>query len=139
MEIVLLLMGIAIGAGSAFFILRHKFESDRGIPKSDFDKISTDLAVAREERGRIEERARLLESNLGQANEDLAEERKKQVSLSSSLATAETELRNANRKLADQKTDLESIQEKFSAEFKNLANHILEEKTKKFTQLNKEN
>lgn len=44
-----------------------------------------------------------------------------------------------NEKLSEQKGELESIQEKFTKEFENLANKILEEKSNKFTEQNKEN
>lgn len=42
-------------------------------------------------------------------------------------------------KLSNQKQELENIQEKFTKEFENLANKILEEKSTKFTAQNKEN
>ncbi|MCX6283590.1 MAG: DNA recombination protein RmuC, partial [Bacteroidetes bacterium] len=42
-----------------------------------------------------------------------------------------------NEKLVTLKKDLESLQENFRNEFKNLANDILEEKTKKFTEQNR--
>ncbi len=59
---------------------------------------------------------------------------------SSNLLAAKTqELVNLNQKLEDQKSDIESLQEKFQIQFKNLANEILEEKTKKFTDQNKTN
>ena len=48
-------------------------------------------------------------------------------------------INNLNEKLSDQKHELENIQEKFTKEFENLANKILEEKSSKFTQQNKEN
>ncbi len=44
-----------------------------------------------------------------------------------------------NEKLNTQKEDLENIQEKFTKEFENLANKVLEEKSVKFTEQNKEN
>ena len=39
----------------------------------------------------------------------------------------------------EQKQEVNELQEKFSKEFENLANKILEEKTQKFTEQNKEN
>lgn len=46
---------------------------------------------------------------------------------------------NLNEKLNNQKEELETIQEKFTKEFENLANKILDEKSTKFTEKNKEN
>ncbi|MBI5475992.1 MAG: DNA recombination protein RmuC [Ignavibacteriales bacterium] len=42
-------------------------------------------------------------------------------------------------KLATQQSEIESIRKQFEAEFKNLANQILEDKSQKFTELNKTN
>ncbi|HBS12626.1 MAG TPA: DNA recombination protein RmuC [Flavobacteriaceae bacterium] len=48
-------------------------------------------------------------------------------------------INSLNEKLATQKDDLENIQEKFTKEFENLANKVLEEKSTKFTEQNREN
>jgi len=48
-------------------------------------------------------------------------------------------IKGLNEKLTDQKEELENIQEKFTKEFENLANKILDEKSNKFTEQNKEN
>ena len=46
---------------------------------------------------------------------------------------------NLQTKLAEQKAEVEKLQEKFTKEFENLANKILDEKSSKFTLQNKEN
>ncbi len=48
-------------------------------------------------------------------------------------------IKGLNEKLTTQKHDLENIQEKFTKEFENLANKVLEEKSVKFTEQNREN
>ena len=48
-------------------------------------------------------------------------------------------INSLNEKLNTQKDELENIQEKFTKEFENLANKILDEKSVKFTEHNKEN
>jgi len=48
-------------------------------------------------------------------------------------------IKGLNEKLDSQKEELENIQEKFTKEFENLANKILDEKSTKFTEQNKEN
>ena len=55
------------------------------------------------------------------------------------LATRDTELKNLADKNEAYKEEVTQLQEKFTKEFENLANKILEEKTNKFTELNKEN
>ena len=48
-------------------------------------------------------------------------------------------IKTLNEKLSVQKEELDAIQDKFTKEFENLANKILEEKSTKFTEQNKEN
>jgi len=50
-----------------------------------------------------------------------------------------SELKNLNEKLAENKKEVEKLQEKFTKDFEILANKILEDKSSKFTQQNKEN
>lgn len=55
------------------------------------------------------------------------------------LTQRDSELLSLQEKLEQQKTEVQKMQEKFSSEFENLANKILEKKSEKFTVLNKEN
>ena len=75
----------------------------------------------------------------GILRDELVAERDKSGKVSNLLAARTEELKNLNQKLEDQKKDIEELQEKFQIQFKNLANDILEEKTKKFTDQNKTN
>ena len=55
------------------------------------------------------------------------------------LAKKENDFDNLLERNKEQKQEVNELQEKFSKEFENLANKILEEKTQKFTDQNKEN
>ena len=55
------------------------------------------------------------------------------------LAKKENDFDNLLERNKEQKQEVEQLQEKFTKEFENLANKILEEKTNKFTEQNKEN
>ena len=55
------------------------------------------------------------------------------------LAKKENDFDNLLERNKEQKQEVNELQEKFTKEFENLANKILEEKTKKFTEQNKEN
>lgn len=55
------------------------------------------------------------------------------------LSKKETDFENLWERNKEQKEEVEKLQEKFTKEFENLANKILEEKTTKFTEQNKEN
>ena len=54
------------------------------------------------------------------------------------LTKQEAELAHLRRMNEEQRDDVEKLQEKFSKEFENLANKILDEKSSKFTKQNKE-
>lgn len=59
--------------------------------------------------------------------------------LNTELTRRNAEYENLQLKNQEQKNEVEKLQEKFSKEFENLANKILEEKSNKFTEQNKEN
>ncbi|WP_036820723.1 DNA recombination protein RmuC [Polaribacter sp. Hel1_85] len=64
---------------------------------------------------------------------------KEKENLISDKTRLETEFKNTEEKLAANKNEVEKLQEKFTNDFEVLANKILEEKSTKFTQQNKEN
>lgn len=55
------------------------------------------------------------------------------------LNVAQTDIKNLKEKLNEEKKHIEEINQKFQKEFENLANKILDEKSEKFTNQNKEN
>ena len=64
---------------------------------------------------------------------------KEKESFAIQLAKKENDFENLWERNKEQKQEVEQLQEKFTKEFENLANKILEEKTVKFTEQNKEN
>ncbi|MFD1095716.1 DNA recombination protein RmuC [Salegentibacter chungangensis] len=59
--------------------------------------------------------------------------------LSTELTRKNSEFENLQQRNEEQKAEVEKLQEKFQKEFENLANKILDQKSEKFTSLNKEN
>ncbi len=59
--------------------------------------------------------------------------------LSTQMASRNADYQNLEKKLQEQKKEMEDLQGKFKNEFRILASEILEEKTRKFTEQNKEN
>ena len=55
------------------------------------------------------------------------------------LSTARATVKNTEEKLEQQKEELNNIGQKFQAEFRNLAQTLLDEKAKKFTEVNEQN
>jgi DNA recombination protein RmuC len=76
---------------------------------------------------------------LEEISKQLNGERIKNESLVIDLTKTNAELDYARQKMHEQFKDMEQLQHKFKDEFEVLANKILEEKTKKYTEKNKEN
>ena len=65
--------------------------------------------------------------------------RNNKESINIQLTKKEADFENLWQRNKEQKEEVELLQEKFTKEFENLANKILEEKTNKFTEQNREN
>lgn len=79
------------------------------------------------------------ENQISELKGELNNIREAKSSLEIKLAREEANALNLEDKLNEQKREVEKLQEKFTKEFENLANKILEEKSEKFTKSNKEN
>ena len=115
-------------------------------------KLLSKLALEKEktsiekEKSVLEERVALVQQAKALANENfmtLQNEFKTLQQEKENLIVKNTnqqsEIANLEEKLADNKSQIEQLQEKFNKEFENLANKILDEKSTKFTEQNKEN
>ena len=125
MEILLVLFGIGIGAGIALLVTRSRFTADT-------QKMTSSILIE-------QERNKTMDDHVRELKRDLENERQKVLEANNNLAAAEADYRNIQEKLQDQKKELENLNEKFTAQFKNLANDIFEEKSRKFTDQNKSN
>ena len=79
------------------------------------------------------------EKQLFTSNQEKETIRSEKEALAIQLSKEETDFENLWERNKEQKQEVEQLQEKFTKEFENLANKILEEKTTKFTEQNKEN
>jgi DNA recombination protein RmuC len=125
LELIWLGVGALIGGLAAWFIAFYKFKSESK---------NNDTAL-----GVYEQRIRDLNQEIDNQKEELKRERDKVITLSNRLAGSQSEFRFMEERLDEQKKEIENIQEKFYAEFKNLANQIFDEKSRKFTDQNKVN
>jgi len=125
MEILFLIIGITVGAIATWLIARFKFSSDQ-------QQSSLSLNVEREKN-------ETLLTQIKETKIELDAERNKFIQVNSKLAEAQANNANLQQKLNDEKKEWEERNASLSIQFKNLANDILEEKSKKFTDLNKTN
>ena len=130
MQIVFLITGIVIGVILMWFYSKNKGREDQealNLRISELDKERSVLA------DRVEQTL-LQTENARKQNE---RERQEFVQLNALLAQQETTNKNLQEKLTLQKEELENLQQRFTKEFENLANKILDEKSQKFTEQNK--
>ena len=78
------------------------------------------------------------DKRIEEKDQQLSEREKQIQDLLSYKASLTADLKNLQEKYDERKKDLEELQGQFKAEFKNLAEEILEEKSKKFTEKNQE-
>lgn len=79
------------------------------------------------------------ENSFQEIKSDLEKIRIEKDNLTIRLTQKVSELENTQTRLVENKQEVEKLQEKFTKEFENLANKILDEKSAKFTEQNKEN
>jgi DNA recombination protein RmuC len=128
METILFLsVGLIVGALSAWFIAKFKFAAES-------QKVST---AELEEKYVLKEVFENLQKQTDLQKDDLKEKEQELRTISNQLSAKEQDNQNLHKKLSDQKEELNHMQQRFQTEFENIANRLLEEKSKKFTKQNK--
>ena len=146
LETILIVLGLILisGFGILFYRMQPKLQ-DQVSPETEM--LKTQVAEVEPLRRQVselgsaksaaDEKARMLEQQNAEIRQQLKEKETLVNDLSVRLSRKTTENEGLNEKLSTLKTDLEKLQDNFRNEFKNLANDILEEKTKKFTEQNR--
>ncbi|TXN35371.1 DNA recombination protein RmuC [Flagellimonas hymeniacidonis] len=124
-ELIYIIVAVAIGLFLGMYIQKLKTKSNESV---------------------WNEREQQLNSSVNSLNDKLLsnDEEKKQLQAekeqqSNQLVRYQADLENLQRINTEQKEEVEKLQEKFTKEFENLANKILDEKSTKFTEQNKVN
>ncbi len=123
--LVVALLAILVGFFLGNYIERLKRKS-----------IQSTLEERERQLGKNREELELRLSGEKQVVEDLRTENSR---LNQLVTRNEADLENLRQKLEDQKEEVADLQEKFTKEFENLANKILDEKSLKFTEQNQKN
>ena len=111
------LIALALGYGLGFYIKSLKTKARQG--------------ASEQHRKDLQERLNSVQIRQEQLNKENQEQ-------TVALTKQEAELAQLRRVNEEQRADVERLQEKFTKEFENLANKILEEKSSKFTKQNRE-
>ncbi len=140
MNIVFLLIGLVVGFALAFLFLKGKGDSALSVANEKARLLEAGSLELRNELKLLGEAAESrVQDERAKAEARLAEERRKTELLQTSFASAKTENENLKQRLGEQKAELEQLNQKFTKEFENLANRILDEKSQKFTEQNRSN
>ncbi len=108
--------------------------------------LEKEKTIVEKEKSTLEERVALLqqskdmvEDNYIELQKELKNNQQEKEQLITISSRQESENKNLQLKLDEHKGEVEKLQEKFTNDFEVLANKILEEKSTKFTEQNKEN
>ncbi|PLX03483.1 MAG: DNA recombination protein RmuC [Marinilabiliales bacterium] len=135
-ELIYLLIGLSVGFLSAWFISKALNKRSSRPEDEDFRSKYEKVII---ENNVLQSRLKDIVESLNEAKRDIDRKEDDLLQLTANFSARNAEYENLEEKLKTQKEDMEGLQKKFTVEFKNLANEILEEKTAKFTELNKNN
>ncbi len=147
MSVAFLIVSIIVLAIAVFLFLK-KPESTGSVSADELAKMRADNDQLRINLAKAEERASGLINERDKADKLLQDERLRYdaavTSLNQELVTEKNRMAKAEeafvaqrQRLADQEKSIQEIQQKFQVEFQNIANQLLEEKSKKFVETNK--
>lgn len=127
--LLLFIVALAIGVFIGKLIFLAKSQSEKAFLEEKLNNLK--------EQSLIEKTA--LEKQIQQTIQEKETIRNEKEAINIQLTKKEVDFENLWERNKEQKEEVEKLQEKFTKEFENLANKILEEKSNKFTEQNKEN
>jgi len=147
MSVAFLIVSIVILLIAVWFFLK-KPKTAEGVSTEEFAKTKSENEHLKISLAKTEERTLGLAAERDKADRQLQDERVRYDAAISALnqellaeknrmAKAEEAFKAQRERLADQEKSIQDIQQKFQVEFQNIANQLLEEKSKKFVETNK--
>lgn len=136
MTYIYFILFLLIGGTTGYFIGMLVAKNKIAPPDTQKDQLIIELE---KEKSVLTEKISMFLNDLEKINTELKDERNKSEIAGQRLAKAEVEFRNMQEKLSTQKAELEEIQNKFTQEFENIANRLLKQNSKEFTESNQKN
>lgn len=130
MEDLLIYGGLALGALLTGYFLGHYIQNL---------KTRSYQSTLQEREHQLQQNITALEGRLKEEKEATAELRQQKEQLHIQNTRYSADLENMQQRNAEQQEEVNKLQEKFTKEFENLANKILDEKSLKFTEQNQKN
>lgn len=137
MDIIIFIAGMAIGILIGWIITKS-LKNNSNPDHSELIKAQDERDSLRNNLSAISEKTRMFEEQLKINKTELENKSQQLLDITSKLSGREADLKNLQQKIEEQKNDLENIRKQMNIEFRNLANDILEENSKKFTNQNRE-
>ena len=134
--LVVFIIALVIGGFIGKLLFSARFQSEKISLEEKLIALNSQLNQQKEQFS-IDKNA--FEKQLELSNAEKENIRNEKDSLAIQLSKKEVDFENLWERNKEQKEEVEKLQEKFTKEFENLANKILEEKSNKFTEQNKEN
>jgi DNA recombination protein RmuC len=149
MSMAFLVVSIVVLAAAVYLFLQNQ-KNAGSVSAEDFAKSRSENEQLKITLAKAEERATGLAAERDKADKLLQDERlrydgaiaslnQELVAEKSRMAKAEEAFVAQRQRLAEQERSIQEIQQKFQVEFQNIANQLLEDKSKKFVETNKSN
>ncbi len=130
------IIALAIGIFLGKLLFSTQGKTEKAALEEKINGLNAQLNLQKEQ---FENNKISFEKQLVQVNREKEIIRTEKDTYAIQLSKKEADFDSLIEKNKEQKQEVEQLQEKFTKEFENLANKILEEKTNKFTEQNKEN
>lgn len=139
-ESFLILITFLVALAIGFFVGKLLSKAQSQSEKSGLEeKVNGLMSQIEQLKNQLASEKMQFEKVLQQVNNEKETIRTEKEALAIQLSKKEVDFENLWERNKEQKQEVEQLQEKFTKEFENLANKILDEKSNKFTEQNKEN
>lgn len=139
-QIIIVLAAFIIALAIGFYLGKLLSKTQSQAEKSSLNERNNGLLSQIEQfKQQFQSEKNQFEKTILQITTEKESIQKEKEALAIHLAKKENDFDNLLERNKEQKQEVNELQEKFTKEFENLANKILEEKTNKFTEQNKEN
>ena len=127
--LLIFIVALAIGIFIGKLLFSTKLQSEKAFIEEKLNALKEQSAIDKT----------ALDKQLQNTMEEKETIRNEKEAINIQLTKKEVDFENLWQRNKEQKEEVEKLQEKFTMEFENLANKILDEKSSKFTEQNKEN
>jgi len=143
MDFLFLIVGVLLGGAGGFIVVRGQLSKTKQAWMEESGKLlqeKTELITQLDkDKSILVEKLNDIKLVNEKLEDEVSLERQSKEEQSKRLVKAEVEFKNLREKLDAQKIEMEELQKKFATEFENIANKILKQNTKEFTETSHKN